>query len=292
VVSENHYESPNSNLTPPTEGSLTPRKAEAGDGWQWLVKGAEYFVAAPGAWFGSMTLLVFGFIIIAFIPGINLLLNIIAPVISAGFMYACEQIRINGVFKFDYIFKGFSENLNQLIIVGLIYSLSISLILVFSFTLPDSLGYASIDFQNPEAIKSLPQEQLINSIALPLLVAMALIIPVLMGYWFAPALVMLRGLKATQAIKLSFQACYINIVPFLVYGIGGFLMAAGLILIVNIVASISLFIALPVMIGCYLVMMSVFMASNYTSFISIYPPTQDDEDSQRSNDENQDQMIA
>ncbi|MGX5201044.1 BPSS1780 family membrane protein [Aliikangiella sp. IMCC44632] len=289
-MSDNHYESPSANLTPPNEAKLEPRKAQASDGWQWLVKGAEYFLAAPGAWFGAMMLLAFGFVVLAFIPGVKLLLNIIAPIISAGFMYSCEQIRLNGEFKFDNLFKGFSLNLNQLAIVGLIYSLSVYLVLNFSFRLPGLLGYSSIDFQNPEAIKALSPEQLINNIALPALVAMALIVPVLMAYWFAPALVILRGLKATSAFKLSFKACYMNIVPFLVYGIGGFLMVAGLMLIVNIVASISMFIALPVMIGCYLVMMSVFMASNYTSFIGIFPPA-DSEDENQSAD-TQDQMIA
>ena len=57
------------------------------------------------------------------------------------------------------------------------------------------------------------------TILLAVLVALALLIPVAMAAWFAPALVVLNDMGVGDAIKASFWACLKNIVPFLVYGL-------------------------------------------------------------------------
>jgi uncharacterized membrane protein len=44
-------------------------------------------------------------------------------------------------------------------------------------------------------------------------------VPLLMAYWFAPALVIMHGVAPIAAMKASFGACLRNILPFLVYGI-------------------------------------------------------------------------
>ncbi len=46
-----------------------------------------------------------------------------------------------------------------------------------------------------------------------------LMIPLLMAYWFAPALVIMHGMGAVAAMKASFGACLRNFIPFLIYGI-------------------------------------------------------------------------
>jgi uncharacterized membrane protein len=57
------------------------------------------------------------------------------------------------------------------------------------------------------------------------LVAMALFLPLVMAVWFAPALVVFHDLPALDAMKQSFSGCLKNIVPFLVYGIIGFVLS-------------------------------------------------------------------
>ena len=44
-------------------------------------------------------------------------------------------------------------------------------------------------------------------------------VPLLMAYWFAPALVVLRNDEPVAAMKTSFRACLANMLPMLVYGI-------------------------------------------------------------------------
>ena len=62
-------------------------------------------------------------------------------------------------------------------------------------------------------------------ILLAILIVLGLSIPLMMAYWFAPALVALNGFAAFDAMKTSFSACLKNIVPFLVYGLVGMVLA-------------------------------------------------------------------
>ena len=88
-----------------------------------------------------------------------------------------------------------------------------------------------------------------------LLLATLLGIPLIMGYWFAPALVLFRGDEPFAAMKTSFTACLRNMPPFLVYGLLGIVFA--------IVASI------PFGLGWF-VLLPVYAASMYASYKDIF----------------------
>jgi uncharacterized membrane protein len=87
------------------------------------------------------------------------------------------------------------------------------------------------------------------------LVFLALIVPVLMATWFAPALVLFDRLAAIDAMKLSFGGCLRNLVPFLLYGVIG----CGLLIVAAIPLGLGLLILSPVLI-----------ASVYTSYCDIF----------------------
>jgi uncharacterized membrane protein len=48
---------------------------------------------------------------------------------------------------------------------------------------------------------------------------MALLIPLMMALWFAPLLIVLQDLSVLEALRMSFKGCFINTLPFLVYGL-------------------------------------------------------------------------
>jgi uncharacterized membrane protein len=48
---------------------------------------------------------------------------------------------------------------------------------------------------------------------------LALFVPVMAAYWFAPALVMMHDMPPVDAMKASFFGCFRNFVPFLLYGL-------------------------------------------------------------------------
>ena len=76
-----------------------------------------------------------------------------------------------------------------------------------------------------------------------------------MAVWFAPALVVLRGLEPWAAMKVSFCGCLRNVMPFLVYGLIGIVLA--------VVATI------PFALG-WLVLGPLTIASIYTSYCDIF----------------------
>jgi uncharacterized membrane protein len=93
------------------------------------------------------------------------------------------------------------------------------------------------------------------STVLALLVVAALVIPVNMALWFAPALVMLQDQTAMHAITQSFKGCVRNIVSFLIYGV--------VLLVLGFVASI------PLGLG-WLVLAPVILGSVYAAYRDIY----------------------
>ena len=94
-----------------------------------------------------------------------------------------------------------------------------------------------------------------NVVVVPILIAMLFIVPILMAYWYAPILVGLNNLTATQAMKLSFLACLKNMLPFLLYGL-----IFMLLLVVAIIPfGLGLLIAVPVM-----------MTSLYASYVDVF----------------------
>jgi uncharacterized membrane protein len=80
-------------------------------------------------------------------------------------------------------------------------------------------------------------------------------IPLLMAFWFAPALIVLRGDEPLAAMTTSFRACLRNVPPFLIYGLLG--------LVFMILACIPLFLGLVVLIP-------VALATLYTSYKDVF----------------------
>jgi hypothetical protein len=107
---------------------------------------------------------------------------------------------------------------------------------------------------------------------LALLVSMALFVPLLMTYWFAPALVAINGLNAIDAMKASFLGCAKNWVPFLVYGLVGLIVIVAFFIVMAVVWLVSRpFVAIPLGILAWLALFApTVMASIYTSYRDVY----------------------
>jgi len=68
-------------------------------------------------------------------------------------------------------------------------------------------------------------DQQVLSMILAVLVMTLFMIPLLMLFWFAPTLIVLHDdVGIIEAMKLSFLGCIRNILPFLIYGLVGFIL--------------------------------------------------------------------
>jgi uncharacterized membrane protein len=198
---------------------LPGRGLSAGEGWTWIADGWNLFTRAPLMWIVAILLVFVAAIVFGLIPFIgSIAFQIINPVIGAGFVVACRSLERGGEFELEHLFAGFKTQFGSLVIVGLLLIAGYILIfVVFAAVAGFSIIGALLAGHQQDAVQAIMGSAM--TILLGTLVAMALWVPLLAAYWFAPALVVMHGMSPVAAMKESFFACFRNFVPFLVYGI-------------------------------------------------------------------------
>jgi uncharacterized membrane protein len=221
------------------------RKVGAGQGWQWIVDGFALFRKNPPIWITLFVIYFLIVIVVSVIPVVGpLVMTLLAPVFTAGFMLACRDVEAGEELELGYLIAGFKHNAGQLITVGGLYLVGSIIILGLMMMGGGGsiLGSAALgQMQGTE-----PNEVMAGAMGgmlISLLAAMALLVPLLMAYWFAPALVVLRNMTAMDAMKLSFFGSLRNMWPFLVYGAIAFV----LMMIAMIPFGLGMLILVPVL---------------------------------------------
>ncbi len=248
------------NVEPEYHGELMPISVPAGHGWTWIADGFNLFRRNAFAWIGAFLVFIVLYFLLNAVPFVGpLATSLLSPVIGAGFMIGCLEQDQGGQFRVGHLFSGFQQNAGQLVLVGAIYLGATILVFVIAglLTLGGAFtaalgGMDQLAAQDPEAAAAALDP---NNLLLFFLVSMALLLPVVMTYWFAPSLVALEGLPALEAMKLSFQGCIKNMIPFLVYGFA---------------STVLMFIAaLPFFLGLF-VLIPALTASIYAAYRDIY----------------------
>ena len=234
------------------DGSLAsePNRVGAGQGSAWWSGGWGLFREATGLWIGMSVVLLILIMIINLIPVAgSLAVNIFMPVISGGLMLGCRSIEDGEGLSFGHLFAGFQKNFGQLALVGLLYLVGVVVIVLGVVALGVGGGISAAMMGGASSGAGF------TTFLLAGLLGLALGIPLAMTMWFAPALVALNDLTAVAAMKLSFQGSLRNMVPFLIYGVIGLVLA--------IVASI------PFGLG-WLALIPTMICSTYVSYKEIF----------------------
>lgn len=229
---------------------LSIRQVPAGNAWAWIVNGFNLFKANPAMWIILLVIYLVIMIPVSMLPVIGSVVStLLAPVFAAGMMWGCQALVRNQDLEINHLFEGFKHNTSQLIAIGGIYMACLLFIAV--------IVVLAMDKDTVELLvkgKDLTPEQA-DGVLTPILIAMLLVMPVLMAYWFAPILAGLHNLTAVDAMKLSFAACLKNMLPFLLYG----LIFMVLLIIAIIPVGLGLVIVVPMM-----------MTSLYSSYIDVF----------------------
>ena len=242
--------------TPPR----TPAAVRSGRGSAWWSEGWRLFVAAPGPWIAITVIFLVLFVMIALIPIIgSVATTLLMPVFAGGVFIGCRSLDRGGALTVGHLFASFSDRLGPLIFVGVIYLIgTFVIVFVVIACLIATVGISGLS----ALVSGDPFEAswtLLTNVGLGALLAllfgMLLGIPLLMAYWYAPALVVFRNDEPLAAMKTSFTACLVNMLPMLVYGVLGLVFA--------IAATI------PFCLG-WLVLGPVFAASVYASYKDIF----------------------
>ncbi|MGE5526157.1 MAG: BPSS1780 family membrane protein, partial [Rhodospirillaceae bacterium] len=186
------------------------RSVESGRGWQWIVEGFGLFRKAPFMWITLTLVLALIWMILFAIKLIGpLLFNLLSPVFFAGFMIGCRELEQGRELELAHVFAGFRSHAAPLVTVGGVYLVGMIVILGLIFVtaggsmLPPALSGKHTDMAAVAAA--------VRGLALALIVAFVVYIPLLMAVWFAPLLVAFHGMAAVPAMKLSFRACWRNL---------------------------------------------------------------------------------
>ena len=223
-----------------------------GHGWSWIASAWSIFARAAGLWIGMLLVLFVIGVVVAVLPFIGpIALSILWPVLVAGLMMASRTIDQGGEPHFSQLFRGFKYRFGTLVVLGII-SFVISAVLVIVVVAITGVQVFTLigPGASPEAVLAAAA-----SVALATLIFLALILPLVMATWFAPALIVFQEMGAFGAMKASFMGCLKNVLPFLLYGV--------ILLVAGAVASI------PLGLG-WLVLGPVTAASVYTAYRDIY----------------------
>lgn len=241
---------------------LPGRTLPAGAGWDWIARGWPLFTAAPLMWIIAIVIVVVVAVAVNLVPLLGgLVFQLLQAAIAAGFMVACRSLERGDDFEIEHLFAGFTRHFGSLLVVGAVMLAGWLGILLVFFVFA-GFGVLGAMFSGDPSMALHAFAASMGLLLLGGLVATALMVPLLMAYWFAPALVVMHGMAPIAAMKASFAACLRNILPFLVYG--------AILFVFGIVAMI------PLGLG-FLVWWPVAVASTYIAYRQIFtsdePPT-------------------
>lgn len=224
---------------------LPGRGLAAGAGWEWIRGGWRLFTAAPLMWIIALVLVFVAMFAVNLVPILGgIAFQLVQAAVAAGFIAACASLDSGGDFEIEHLVAGFTRNFGGLVVVGAIMLAGyIVIFLVFMVF----VGFGILGAMMSGDSQAVAQAMLasMGMMALGMLVAALLYVPLLMAYWFAPALVYLHGVPPVAAMKASFGACLANIVPFLLYGV--ILMVFGILAVIPF--GLGMLVWVPVAIG-------------------------------------------
>ena len=210
--------------------TLEPRAVDAGRGASWWGEAWRLFTPGVGMWLLIMIILIVLNVVGAFIPVVgSLAMQILYPVFAGGLMLGCRALDRGNPLTLGHLFAGFSQRTGPLVVVGLIYTgLAILITLIVAGMMIAIFGVAILGMLTGAADASqtgVALGSVVVAVLLGILFFLLLLLPLIMAVWFAPALVMLGGMNPGAAMKASFRGCLRNIIPFLVYGVIGIVLA-------------------------------------------------------------------
>lgn len=237
---------------------MAPRTVNTGNGWQWIVDGFSLFRMAALPWIALTLLLTILWIVSLLIPILGpLLFNLFSAVLFAGVLIGCRAVEQGKPLEVKHLLAGFKFNLPALVTVGGVHLAGAIVILGIVFAVVGVSAFTAI--QPGKAPDLAASMAILRNVLVALVIALVLYTPLIMAVWYAPALIVFDRLGAIDAMKQSFTACWINMTPFLVYGLA--------LTLLFIAASIPLLLGL-------LALLPVTFCSIYTSYRDIFHPTE------------------
>jgi uncharacterized membrane protein len=235
--------------------SVDSRTVEAGRGLEWWREAWALFTKAAGLWIVLGLLLFVVLAVIGFVPLLGALAStLLIPVFLGAWMLAAKKVEGGGSLEVGDLFTTFrGDKLKPLLVIG---GLLLAALLVMG-VVAGALGMGALMGTMMDGAVHSAGAVLAATGAgmMALLVVLLLGVLAAMATWFAPALVVFRGMAPVDALRASFGASLKNMVPMLIYGL--------IYIAASVVASI------PFGLG-WVVLVPVTLLTVYTSYKDVY----------------------
>jgi hypothetical protein len=250
----------------------------AAQGWRWLTDGFRIFRRNHL----MLTFLVVSYWVLMALVNVIPVIGTIAttlciPAFSVSLMNACRSIERGTPLGPQLLFSGFANNLRALLTLGAIYLAAVVAILGLSALADDgALMAMMLAGQKPDA-----ETVSSGSLLLATEIALVLLCPLIMAYWYAPVLAGWHGLSPAKALFFSLVACLRNWRPFLVYSLAIGVVATlvpGIVLgiLAALLPSGASLVLVLIMVLLILVLAPTLFASFYVSYRDVFVSVDDD----------------
>ena len=244
----------------------------ASRGLRWLIEGLAIFRRKPAL----LTFLVFGYwlsmAVITAIPYLGQIVSfVLIPAFSVSLMNACRILDKNEDLPPKILFSGFHRNLQTLLALGAVYVVSSLAILGLSAVFDGGLLFRMLVLGEMPTAEALADTSVFISAQL----AIVMLIPVMMAFWFAPVLAAWHDMSAGKSLFFSLVACARNWRAFLVYSLSVGVIGVVIPRLINGLLGAS---GLPAMftVMLSLVLLPTVYASFYISYRDVFGNPDDD----------------
>lgn len=251
---------------------MQARQLSAREGGRWLAGGLAVFLKNPPL----LTLIILAYwLIIALVNSLPVLGPIAAtlsiPAFSVGLMNACRKLDAGEPLEIQVLFSGFRQQPKSLLTLGGLY-LAVSAVALGASAIADGGIFVQtmVGGYHPS-----PEELGSNAFLAAALIALTLMAPVIMAWWYAPILVAWHDMPPAKSLFFSFIACLRNWQAFIAYT-GAILLFGGLIpgialgLLVSVLPAAASVVTTLFTLPLIFVLAPTLIASFYVSYREVF----------------------
>jgi len=196
---------------------IQTQRVDAGRGVAWIGDGFRIFGAAAGLWIVIALIVIVIFIVCAVIPFIGFLAaSLLGPVLGAGMLIAAREADAKRPVEIGHLFQGFKDSrvLNGLLALGGVLIAGTIATLLVSFLLLGSVFMAALQATQGTMPPAFGIGALIG-----VLIVLAIQFAVAAAVVYAVPLVTFKGAAVGEAMSASINACLVDFLPLLVFGV-------------------------------------------------------------------------
>ncbi|HEU0187231.1 MAG TPA: BPSS1780 family membrane protein [Gallionellaceae bacterium] len=193
-------------------------RVPASHGWLWITHGYRLIMRSPLHVLALALLGALGVYLAMLVPKVGALLAVvIMPLLLAGYMRVCRALEFHQKVEISYLFQGFEQRTPQLLALGGLLLAGMILISIVITVIGGSALTELLDGMRAGDDPNALLEAMLNagsSVALSLIIGLALLFLLMLAFQFAPMLVFFDQLAPFAALQTSLSAILRNIIPF------------------------------------------------------------------------------